>query len=88
MIVEATKSFEKDALKISDRKIANLLSKAIEKLEACESLSKIPHIKKMAVKGNYYRLRIAGYRLGFRLDDKTITLLRFMNRKDIYKYFP
>ena len=42
----------------------------------------------MASKGNYFRLRIAGYRLGFKLDNETIILLRFMDRKDIYKYFP
>ena len=30
MNVEVTKSFEKDVLKISDKKIANLIGKAIE----------------------------------------------------------
>ena len=42
----------------------------------------------MASKGNYFRLRIAGYRLGFKLYNETIILLRFMDGKDIYKYFP
>ena len=88
MNVEVTKSFEKDVLKISDKKIANLIGKAIEKFESSKSLTEISGLKKMASKGNYFRLRIAGYRLGFKLDNETIILLRFMDRKDIYKYFP
>ena len=88
MNVEVTKSFEKDILKISDKKIAGLIGKAIEKFEHSKSLTEISGLKKMAGKGNYFRLRIGGYRLGFKLDNETIILLRFMDRKDIYKYFP
>ena len=72
MNVEVTKSFEKDVLKISDKKIANLIGKAIEKLESSKSLTEIFGLKKMASKGNYFRLRIEGYRLGFKLDNETI----------------
>ena len=42
----------------------------------------------MSGKGNYYRIRVGNYRLGIKLSEQTIILLRFMNRKDIYKYFP
>jgi mRNA interferase RelE/StbE len=42
----------------------------------------------MKAKGNYYRIRIGNYRLGLRYDSNSVTLLRFMHRKDIYTYFP
>ncbi len=50
MNVEVTKSFEKDVLKISDKKIANLIGKAIEKFESSKSLTEISGLKKWLVR--------------------------------------
>ena len=46
MNIEARKSFEKDVLKIVDNKIANSLTKVLDKLENWESLSDINNLKK------------------------------------------
>ena len=88
MNVEVSKSFEKDILKIEDKKTATLLSKIIDKLEDCQSLSEISSLKKMEGKGNFYRIRVGSYRIGLKLEQDTIFLLRCLDRKDIYKYFP
>ena len=37
---------------------------------------------------DYYRIRIGEYRIGLKYSNKTITLVRFLHRKDIYKFFP
>ena len=50
MNVEVTKSFEKDVLKISDKKIDNLIGKAIEKFESSKSLTEISGLKKWLVR--------------------------------------
>ena len=88
MKVEAQKSFEKDIEKISDKKLATSVETIIEALEKCKSLSEIHNLKKMKAKGSYYRIRIGNYRLGLKQEQDTLTLLRFMHRKDIYNYFP
>jgi mRNA interferase RelE/StbE len=89
MKVSVWKSFEKDTLRITDRKLATQLGAVINKLESCHSLAEIPNLKKMQAKGSYYRIRIGQHRLGFRLDGSdAVVLLRFMHRKDIYKNFP
>ena len=88
MKVEVQKSFEKDIEKISNRKLAEQVNSLIQELENCNSLLEIRHLKKMKAKGNYYRIRIGNYRLGLKQEKKTLTLLRFMDRKDIYSYFP
>ncbi|MBP1468695.1 type II toxin-antitoxin system RelE/ParE family toxin [Candidatus Chloroploca sp. M-50] len=36
----------------------------------------------------YYRIRIGDYRLGLFVEDDTITVVRFLHRRDIYRYFP
>jgi len=42
----------------------------------------------MKVKGKYFRIRIGEYRLGLKEERGMLILLRFMHRKEIYKYFP
>jgi mRNA interferase RelE/StbE len=88
MKIEVRKSFEKDVARINNRELAAIVFTLISELERCRSLLEIAHIKKMAGKGNYYRIRVGSYRLGLKLSEETVILLRFMNRKDIYKYFP
>jgi mRNA interferase RelE/StbE len=88
MKIIVQKSFERDIAKITNKELASLVLGVIEELENCHSLSKISHLKKMAGKGGYYRIRVGDYRLGLKLSQDTLVLLRFMSRKDIYKYFP
>ena len=88
MKVTIQKLFEKDIHKISDKKLASQVSIAIDEMETATNLSDLRNIKKMVAKGNYYRMRIGNYRLGFKAETDSIILLRFMHRKDIYSYFP
>jgi mRNA interferase RelE/StbE len=88
MKIQVQKSFEKDISKIGNKDLAAAVLKLIDELENCQLLSEVQHLKKMAGKGGYYRIRIGDYRLGFKLSEQTLILLRFMSRKDIYKYFP
>ena len=88
MKIKVQASFEKDVLKIKNQKLAVQLGEMIEMLENSSSLDDIHHLKKMKSKGAYYRIRLGHYRLGLRLEKDTLILLRFMNRKEIYKYFP
>jgi mRNA interferase RelE/StbE len=36
----------------------------------------------------YFRIRIGDFRLGLKLEGDTLVFIRFLNRKDIYRYFP
>lgn len=88
MKVDVQKSFEKDVAKIQNKKLAANLFALIDRLEKCTTLSEIKHVKKMAAKGNYFRIRVGNYRLGLKVESESLILLRFMNRKEIYRYFP
>ena len=88
MRIEVQKSFEKDIEKISNIKLARQVNELIRELENCSSIAGIRNIKKMKAKGSYYRIRVGNFRLGCRHDPGTLVLLRFMDRKDIYSYFP
>jgi len=88
MIVVATKSFSKDISKIRDKKLAQKIEDAIQKLEQANFLTEIQQLKKMTGSPNAYRIRIGDYRLGFYMINDTIQLTVFANRKEVYKYFP
>ena len=60
----------------------------IELMETVDALDKIPNTKKPKGHRSAYRTRISDYRLGFFFENSTISLARFLHRKDIYKIFP
>jgi len=64
------------------------LSKLIETLMATDTLDGIRNIKKIEGYDCYYRLRIGDYRLGLKISDNTVELIRFLHRRDIYRRFP
>ena len=64
------------------------LLKLIERLKTIDSLSELQNIKKIEGYDNYYRLRVGDYRLGLKLSGKTVELIRFLHRRDIYRRFP
>jgi mRNA interferase RelE/StbE len=88
MIVKIDKSFEKDTDKIKDENILLDIADCIETLEKVDNIKAIKNIKKLKGSHDFYRIRIGDYRIGLELKNKTIELIRFLHRKDIYKYFP
>jgi mRNA interferase RelE/StbE len=60
----------------------------IEDVERADSLADVSNLKKLKGGGNYFRMRVGDYRVGLTLENDTVIFVRFLNRKDIYKYFP
>lgn len=88
MNVEVARAFEKDVEAVADSSIAVRLSEIIAEIELCNTIRDIPNVKKMAGVGPYYRIRVGNYRIGISLDAGTVRLIRFLHRKEIYRYFP
>ena len=82
------KSFLKDIKKIRDQRVSDTLVKVIEEIKKSVDLSRIGDIKKLKGHSAAFRIKIGDYRLGFFYENDHIILVRFLNRKDIYKYFP
>lgn len=57
-------------------------------VEDADSLEDISGVKRMQSKGAYYRIRLGDYRVGVSVTSETVTFIRFLHRKDIYRYFP
>jgi mRNA interferase RelE/StbE len=81
-------SFIKDLQKIKDRSLAARIKDAIESIEKASTLQEITNLKPLRGAMGYYRVRLGDYRIGLRVEGETITLVRFLHRKEVYRYFP
>ena len=88
MNVTFTNSFLKDLRKIKERALAMRVKEVIESIEQAPTFQEIADLKQLKGSTGYYRIRIGDYRIGLRVDDETITLVRFLHRKEVYRYFP
>lgn len=88
MKVEFNESFLKDLKAIKDKALLAKVKAAIEASEKADTLVQITHLKKMRGSREYFRIRIGDFRIGLKLEDDTLVFIRFLNRKDIYRFFP
>ncbi len=90
MKTEFKDSFLKDIRFIKDKKLLSRLEQFILAIESLDDLSQIPNLKKLKGQKNkvYYRSRIGNYRVGLIIKQDIVVFVRFLNRKEIYRYFP
>ena len=88
MKVEFRGSFAKDLKGVKDKGLLNRVKELIEVVEEADSITDVSNLKKLKGGSNYFRLRVGDYRVGITLENDTVIFVRFLNRKDIYKYFP
>ena len=81
-------SFERDIRKLKERKIKSELLELIDYIKESGSLTEIKNLKKIKGEKKFYRIRVDDYRLGVKIEGETVTFIRFLHRKDIYRYFP
>ena len=88
MRVEYRASFAKDLRSVRDKGLSKQIMETIELVEHAHRLEEIANLKKLKGKGNYFRIRMGEYRIGIAVESDTVTFVRCLNRKEIYRYFP
>ncbi|HEV7397872.1 MAG TPA: type II toxin-antitoxin system RelE/ParE family toxin [Pyrinomonadaceae bacterium] len=88
MKVDFRRSFLEDLKNVDDKRVLGRVKQKIEEVEHAKLLSDIPNIKKLKTANQHYRIRVGNYRLGLAVVGETVTFVRFLHRKKIYKYFP
>jgi mRNA interferase RelE/StbE len=86
MQIETKNSFIKD-LKSIPKDVRTQIATLIQTMENAEKISDLPAMKKLKGYENFYRIRIGDYRLGFAIINDVIVLVRFLHRKEIYRFF-
>ena len=88
MKVEFKRSFVKDLERVRDKGLKERVRQAIERVEEAQTLQEIGNVRKLRDGEQYYRIRIGDYRLGLVLEGDRVIFVRFLHRKDVYRYFP
>lgn len=73
---------------LKHRALNKRVAEVIRQIEQADALLDVTSLEKLKGGGEYYRIRIGNYRLGLKLENNTVGFVRFLNRKDIYRYFP
>jgi mRNA interferase RelE/StbE len=83
------KRFSKDLDAIRhEAKIRAQLLQLIKAIKAAGSLTELKDVRKIEGYQAYFRIKLGDYRLGIKVKENTVELIRFLHRKDIYKRFP
>lgn len=88
MKVEFKDSFAKDLRSLKDKGLLKCVKDVVESVEKADSLSEIQNLKKLKGGSNFYRLRVGDFRISIAFQNDIVFFVRFLNRKDMYKYFP
>ncbi len=83
------KRFSKDLDAIQNEpKVRKRLLEFIKKIKEINSLRDFKGIKKIEGYLGYFRIKVGDYRLGIKLTQNRVELIRFLHRKEIYRRFP
>ena len=88
MKVEFKNSFIRDLKRIKKNPIKDRVRETIELIEQAPNLHEIKNLKKLKHGDRYYRISLGEYRLGLTLERDIVTFVRFLHRRDLYRYFP
>jgi mRNA interferase RelE/StbE len=88
MELEFREAFLKDVKSIGNAALKKKIAAVISDAEKAVSLFDLKNVKKMEGSVSYYRIRVGDYRIGVKLQEKTLVFLLCLDRKDIYRYFP
>lgn len=88
MKTEFRRSFAKDLENVRDKQLRQRVKEVIETVEQIDSLQGMDGVKKLKGGDLFYRIRVSNYRLGLIVEGDTVIFVRFLHRKDIYRYFP
>ncbi|MFH0795098.1 MAG: type II toxin-antitoxin system RelE/ParE family toxin [bacterium] len=81
-------SFAKDIRKLRDESLKRKLRHLIETVERASRLDGIPNLKRLTGKASCCRIRLGDYRVGLAIEADTVVFVRFLHRREIYRYFP
>ena len=88
MKTDFKKSFARDLKKIKDKHLLRQVKEAIEEVEKAPNLQMIGDLKQLKGGGIYFRIKIGDYRIGLKLEGDMFIFVRFLHRREIFRYFP
>jgi mRNA interferase RelE/StbE len=81
-------SFLADVKKLRDAKVRRAVADAIANVEQATSPDMVRSLKRLSGAREYYRIRIGHWRIGLKITANTVTFIRCLHRRELYRFFP
>jgi len=81
-------AFLRDLKRVRSKKVRRRVQRVIEEVKKASAPHEILGLTKLHGYETFYRIRVGDYRIGIEIVDDTIIFVRFLHRRDIYRYFP
>ncbi len=89
MDVRYRQSFLRDLTGLKNQPVYGRIFKlAFETLPAANELREVSSVKAMKGYTNRFRIRVGSFRIGIEVDGTIVELVRVIDRRDFYRYFP
>ena len=88
MKIQFRNSFLKDIKGLSNKALKDRVKSTIAQVETAKALRDIGNIRKLKGSQSYYRIRIGDYRIALISEEGTVTFVRCLHRREIYRYLP
>ena len=88
MRLDPLRSFSRDVDALPDAKLRQRLREVLLVIEAAQRIQEVPNVKKMKGHTKAFRIRVGEYRLGLFLEGNVVQLVRFLHRREVYRWFP
>lgn len=88
MNVSFRETFSRDLRAVKDKSLLRRVKAVIEEFEHAQRLDEVTGLKKLKGGGSYFRVRVGDYRVGLKVEGDSVTFMRFLDRKEIYRAFP
>lgn len=87
--IQYSEKFLKDLKKLKRTNYYNkIYDLCFNELPEFDDINSIKNLKKIQGYSDYFRIKFGVYRIGLKIEGEYIQLMRVLQRKDIYKYFP
>lgn len=81
-------AFLRDLKRVRSKKIRHQIQRVVDEVKRASNPHEILSLTKLHGYEMFYRIRVGDYRIGIEIVDDTIIFVRFLHRRDIYRYFP
>lgn len=81
-------SFQKEVKKYKNEKLLKQVGETLEKIKLCKHIWDIGDVKLMQGSKNFFRIRVGDFRIGIKIEDETVFIIKFATRGNFYKNFP
>lgn len=88
MNVEFRESFLKDLRPVKDKNLNAKIKSSIENAERAATPKELSNLKKLKGSVDYFRIKFGDYRIGLKIEKDKVIFVRFLHRREIYRFFP